>query len=231
MNFAKKTVQKITQWSFSRWKCHDECPFRAKLQFIDKLKSPGSPAMARGDRIHKAAEAFVKGDTVKIDPGLKAVSTALRRYKKIGAQPELMLAVTRDWRPTGWFDANVWCRIKVDVLALIKLPKKKTVIEVIDYKTGQYKPGNEDYTKQLSLYAVGGLSVYAVAQEAHTSLLFTDHNKSEPAVYSRDDLPALRREWEERVTPMLEDTLFAPRPGWYCGRCHFRKSNGGPCDY
>ncbi len=228
--FSDRTIQHITQWSFSRWSTYDECPYRAKLLFIEKRKAPGSPAMDRGDRIHKAAEAFVKGETKTLDPELKPVAKDILRYKKLAARPEIMLAVTREWVSTGWFDANVWARIKIDVLALVT-KKKVTTAEVVDYKTGKFKPESESYTKQLSLYAAGTLAVHPQVARVETKLLFTDHNKEVKETYTRDELPALKAAWEERVAPMLADTVFAPRPGWYCKWCHFSKAKAGPCEY
>lgn len=228
--FSGKIVPRITAWSFSRWSTHDECPYLAKLLFIEKRKAPGSPAMDRGDRLHKAAEAFVKGETQTLDPELKPVAKDILRYKKLAAAPEIMLAVTREWTSTGWFDANVWARIKIDVLALVTRRRVVTA-EVVDYKTGQYKPESESYAKQLSLYAAGTLAVHPEVERVDTKLLFTDHNKEVTETYDRSELPALKAAWEARVAPMLADTVFAPRPGWYCRYCHFSKSKAGPCEF
>ena len=228
--FKSKTVQKITAWSFSRWKAYDECPYSAKQKFIEKIKTPSGPAMERGNLIHKAAEAFVKGDVKRLDPLLKPVASHIKRYKKLGAQSELEITVTNKWKPTGWFDTDAWLRIKVDLMLLI--PKKKIITaEVVDYKTGKFKPDNEDYEMQLSLYAAGTFSTEPDVNVVDTKLLFTDHNEVVEKTYERDELKGLIKTWENRIQPMMNDTLFAPRPGWYCRYCHFRKSNGGTCEY
>ena len=38
-------TEKITAWSFSRYNLYQQCPGKAKLMYIDKLKEPTSDAM------------------------------------------------------------------------------------------------------------------------------------------------------------------------------------------
>ena len=37
-----KKLKVLTAWSFSRWDKHAQCPLKARLSFIDKLKEPSS---------------------------------------------------------------------------------------------------------------------------------------------------------------------------------------------
>jgi hypothetical protein len=41
----------------------------------------------------------------------------------------------------------------------------------------------------------------------------------------------LADDWEDKTRPMLNDTIFAPKPGNACRWCHWKKSNGGPCKF
>lgn len=230
------TVKRITAWSFSRWAAHsgeNGCPFKAKLKFIDRLPEPSAPAMARGGVIHKLAEKALKAPRLIVPPELKTVRPALTGLRKLKAQVELELCLTRDWVKTGWFDVNAWLRIKIDAIAA--RDKHHRVVEVVDWKTGKYRPDSKEYGLQLELYGAGTLSAYAHVEEVHAALIFTDHDqKAAPpskATFTRADLPGLIQAWEGRIRPMLADTRFAPRPGWYCRYCHFRKANKGPCKF
>ena len=52
---------RVTAWSYSRYALYELCPLKFKLKHIDKIPEPGSPAMERGDRIHKGVAAYVTG--------------------------------------------------------------------------------------------------------------------------------------------------------------------------
>ena len=64
MAFKKPTT--ITSWSFSRYSVYILCALKAKFAFVDKIKEPGNDAMARGDAIHKQAEAYLKGTLARL---------------------------------------------------------------------------------------------------------------------------------------------------------------------
>jgi len=189
--------------------------------------------MARGSEIHKLAETALKSPKTKVPAELKYVKPVIETMRKLKAQTELELCLDKDWVKTGWFDVNAWCRIKIDAIAAHD--KKNEKIDVKDWKTGKYKPDNKEYAMQLELYGAGVLSAYPHVKEVTTSLVFVDHpQKLAPApkaVFVREQLPSLIKTWNMRVTPLLSDTRFSPRPGWYCRYCHFRKENGGPCKF
>src|SRR3546814_12779240 len=55
---AKKAAAKgqIKYWSFSLYNTHKQCPLKAKLNAVDKIKEPGNDAMQRGNDVHKLCE-------------------------------------------------------------------------------------------------------------------------------------------------------------------------------
>lgn len=231
-----KPLPRITAWSYSRWSTYSECPFKAKLKFVEKLKEPSSKAMERGSEIHTHAEQFVKGEQKRVHETLTLFSKEFRSLKKRKALAEHDVTFRKDWSQTTWNDWNeAWVRIKIDALVP---PNKQNVVEVIDYKTGKPKDG---YDAQLELYAVAGFLVYPQAEQVRTNLWYLDHgvihgadslrNPGSEGIYTRDMLQKLINGWERRVKPMLADTVFSPRPGPYCSWCHFRKANHGPCKF
>lgn len=218
-----KPVQRITTWSFSRWNDYEQCPYKAKLKHIDKLKEPGSAAMDRGLAIHKLAEQFVNGGLKTLPEELQNFKEEFKALKKLGAATEQQRAFTKDWTPTGWFDSDAWCRVIVDASA-----RQDKLIRIIDHKTGKVKDGLDP---QLELYAIAGLILDDEAEEVRAELWFLDHGVIEERAYTIDDLPDLKRKWATRTAAMLKDTTFKPKPNDGCRWCHFRKSNNGPCRY
>lgn len=241
----------IKSWSYSRFSTYKQCPLKAKLQYIDKLKEPPNQAMARGNAIHLMAENYIKGHLDELPAELlmfrKEFEYLRSRYAKKVGQPSIEdnWAFTRDWSLTRWDDgAKCWVRIKLDCAH----EEKGDVLIITDWKTGKFREDqNADYLEQLKLYALGAFLMprYAHIKEVRPRLVYLDlglifdgSNKEkgvEPVVYYRKDLPKLKALWEKLVTPMLSDQAFPPRPNRFCSWCHFRASNkangGGQCRF
>jgi hypothetical protein len=217
----------ITQWSFSRWNTYTTCPFRAKCKFILKLPEPQSEAGARGDDVGKAAEAWLAGaqDTMPVEA--KGLQQPMEELRKLPLLVQQEWAFTVGWQPTGWFDKDCWLRIKTDVVA----KASETRAEVVDGKTGKVR---DEHKIQLDLYAVGAFCKYENIDEVRVRLFYYDQNTIAPEngkLYERSDLPMLKRQWLNRVAPMLRDDKFVPTPGNHCKWCAYRKSKGGPCEF
>lgn len=234
-----KAIKKLTSWSFSRWQQYEECPLKAKLKFIDKLPPktpPNREALDRGTSIHKLAEQYVlhDGKSPHLPTELKLFKQEFLQARKCkDVKVESELAFDRGWNPCDWKDWNrAWVRIKIDLSM-----KVKKLLKVVDHKTGRLK--EEDSSPQLELYALGGLLEYPDVDMVVTDLWFLDQGEIRPlrdddstiGVYHRSDISTLKKRWEKRVVPMLNDTKFAPKPGPYCRWCEYSKVKGGPCRF
>lgn len=227
-----QVVKKITAWSFSRWQAYEECPRKAKYKFIDKLPEPQGEALVRGTALHELCEFYLKGIIKKIPPELKLITQQLKELKKAKAVPEAEFAFNRDWKPVDWFAKDAWCRVKADSTILPITGRGTPTVKVDDFKSGKLKPEGSTYDLQLELYALAGLMTYSTAEQADTSLIFIDHGKSVASnSFTRKDIQKLQAAWERRTKRMLADTKFVPNPGNACRYCHFKKGNGGPCEY
>ena len=237
--------KRITAWSFSRYSTYKECPFKARLKFIDKLEEPGNAAMDRGTEIHKLAERYIKGELNRMPKELSKVAVIVKACRSFyQKRKDMRQAVAEDtWAFTGTWDQTQWndwakcvLRIKLDFAHLEKRGSKLILI-ITDWKTGKFREEkNEEYLEQLDLYALAGLLLYPEADEVWPRLIYTDQNVIYPKVegeikFTNKDIKKLKVTWVKRSSPMLLDTRFAPRPGKYCRYCHFRKDNGGPCQY
>lgn len=223
---AVKTAKPLTAWSMSRLSLYEQCPFKFKAVHIDGLKEPGSKAMDNGKAVHARGEQYLKGQVKVLPADFKLLAVEMEEAKAVGAESELEVTFTKDWRITGWFADDAWLRIKIDILVL-----KEDAVTIVDLKTGKNRGGYED---QLELYALAALLMYPEADKVSAELWFTDTGEiigTSHGDYAQKDVPALKKKWEKRVRPMFMDKLFSPRPNVFCGYCHFRKNNDGPCTY
>ena len=221
---AIKSKPTISTWSYSRWKCWDQCPLKARFKFINKLVEPSSPALERGTQIHQMAQDFIEGKLKKLPAELKDFAKMIRKLKKIGATCELEWGFTKTWDPCAWMANDVWSRIKTDVI-FTDSPGSRTVI---DWKTGKIYDDNEE---QMELYALATFLREPDCDRVITVLAYLDQNEAKERVFFRAGMDELRHEWERRVRPMLRDTIFPARPSHKCRWCHFRAANGGPCTF
>lgn len=233
-------MKKITAWSFSRYSQYKQCPYKLKLTAIDKLKEPANDAMTRGSQIHALAEQFVKGQIKKMPAELVTFKDLFNQLAKAYKRRSILNVVedswafTKIWSRTTWDDwNNCWLRIKLD--HAVSVDNETLVIN--DWKTGKFRPdSNEDYLEQLELYALAALILYPHIRKVLPRLVYLDEGSifppdDSPLVYTQEDVPRLKVLWAKRTKAMLNDTKFAPRPNRFCKWCHFRKDNGGPCQY
>lgn len=238
-------IKQIKAWSFSRYSTYKQCPLKLKLSAIDKIKEPQNDAMARGARIHDLAEEFIKGTVKSMPEELRKFAGLFRRlkrqYKKIinGMVVEDMWSFTKNWDETTWNDwANCWLRVKLDCAE----HEGDTTLIISDWKTGKFRPEqNETYVEQLELYALAALLLHEHIEVVKPRLVYLDlgiiypEPGSDELIYKREDLPMLKKVWEDRVKPMLNDKIFAPRANNFCSWCFYRKSNkangGGQCKF
>ena len=228
----KKTAaapQKITAWSFSRLNDYRKCAKYAFFKHVLRMKEPGNDAMARGASIGEEAEKFAKAKPrTKCPESLACFEEEFRELQKNIVSCELEWAFTKEWKPTGWFDDDAWCRVKTDCCYRVK---KTDRLRVIDFKTGKER---ESHMEQLDLYALAGLLMEPDVEEVQVELWYLDLGvlrPDEPKIYTRADVPALKKKWEKETKPMLTDGRFQEKPNNGCRYCHFSKAKGGPCKF
>ena len=219
----------VLAWSYSRYSDYKTCPAKFMYKHLLKMPDPGSPAMERGNVIHKLAEDFVRGK-IDLPPELKNVKEELNHLKDNMATVEQSWGFKKNWewigRP-GWFGDDVWFRAKADVTLLYD----DSTLLLIDWKTGKKYYTNEE---QVELFALAGFRRFPEVTEVDTRLLYTDIDPSDneiQRVYKRNELEAIQKDWTKRVVPMFKDRKFAPTPNQWCHRCAFSKGKGGPCKF
>lgn len=246
---AKKVIpiKQISAWSFSRYSTYKLCPLKAKISYIDKIQEPPNQAMSRGALIHNFAEDYIKGKVTKLAPELVQIKGELKQLRAMFKKNSESMVVedqwafTKTWGESAWNDwLGCWLRIKLDCAH----HEQPTSMIITDWKTGKYYAGqNDDYVEQLELYALAALLMHEHIDTVKPRLVYTDLGRIYPngadepeLIYTRGDIPKLKKLWEKRVKPMLNDKIFAPRPNDKCKWCFYGqsgKSKGGPgtCKY
>lgn len=212
----------MRSFSHSSIKTYEDCPLKYKLTRIDKLQEPTGDAAQRGKDIHtefenaldlqqKLGDAFTYWDDYIAELILK------------GAKSEVQFAITKDWARTDFLAANAWLRGIYDVLWI-----DGSSAHVLDWKTGKER----DYGDQLQLYATIIMSEHPDVDVVTTEICYIDANKRKNSeTFTRNDHAKLKQWVTWRIAKIEKDDIYAPKPSNNCRWCHFRKNNGGPCQW
>lgn len=220
----------IPTWSFSRLGDFEQCKYRAKLKYLDKIPEPERPlppgktehANDRGTRIHDAAERYVRGG-IELIPELHGFRPEFEKLKADFAAGKVSLegewGMNRQWEPVAWGSSDVWFRLKLDALVFLS----KTEAVVIDYKTGR-RYGNEvKHAEQTQLYQLVTFLRYPKLETIHTELWYPDVDELHSATYKRPQGLRFRRGFDVRGNALTTCTEFPANPNIFtCKRCPYK---------
>lgn len=172
------------------------------------------------------------------------IAALVKKFRKAkGVYTQHRIAIDKNWNrlhedpDRNIWPRGVWGRLVLDVLHLI--PKLARIVDWksgnIDKKTGLIRE-KASYHHSMRAYQAATLSVYPQAA-ASVEMAFLDAppKLEDPfkvmPVLKRKDLRDAQRAWEQHIEPMMNDEVFAPRPGYYCSWCPWQKAKGGPCPF
>lgn len=227
----------ISTWSFSRLQDFEQCKFRAFLKYVEKSPEPEKTIpegktehpLDRGNRVHLAAETYVKED-IELIPELRYFEEDLNALKKLYndgfVSVEEEWATDKEWKPAAWSSDTTWLRLKLD--AFVKLSDYKAV--VIDHKTGK-KFGNEvKHAEQGQLYQLVSFLKYPDLEEITVEFWYLDINDISKITYTRDTGLRLLEKFDKRGRAVTECTDFTANPNIFtCKYCPFGKRGTGAC--
>jgi hypothetical protein len=138
--FAKPVV-----YSFTMLNTADNCLYKAFRQYVKRdIPYVESPEMLWGNMVHTAFEHRLGGKPLPGEvrnkdgtlqwPSMQHWEPLVSAYVDRKALPEMKLGVTREGRPTGFFDKDVFVRGKIDA-TMINGP----AAFLADWKTGNSK--------------------------------------------------------------------------------------------
>jgi hypothetical protein len=218
----------VTAWSYSRLELYERCPLAFKLKHIDKTPEAQSPAMERGDRIHKEIAAYLQK---KVDrPPQEASKYFSKLMKELHDLPpdwtffEQQWGFTQNWQATGWFGKDTWFRAVLDAGAIYP----DNTADAVDHKTGKKYAVNAE---QMEVFGLAVLCRFPHVEKVTTRLWYHDSGDEVVDEVTVDERSALIAKWDARVAPMFADTAFIARPNEKCRWCAFSKSAGGVCKF
>lgn len=231
----------IHTWSFSRLKDFEKCPYMAFLKYSEKRPTDHMDRTAadRGTMIHEEAEKFVKGEgdlTKNLSKFRNYFATLKHEYAEGHVEIEENWGFTVDWTQTGWWDDDVWCRMKLDNFRHQEFGDdghSLIVATATDYKTGK-KFGNEvTHNQQGQLYALGSFLRYPTLEVVNVQFIYLDHGQDTRKVYTREKAMKFLGHWTDRAKKMTGATDFPPKPNKQtCMWCPFGPQNGdGSCEW
>ena len=231
----------IPQWSYSRLKDYEKCPYMLWLKAGEKRSQAhmDTTAMDRGTVIHGEAEDFVtgKGDFTKNLAKFADYFADLKvQYQNGTIIIEEEWGFDQDWQPTGYWDDNVWCRMKLDNFITTGVDDKGNIITgtPTDYKTGK-KFGNEvAHNQQGQLYVLGSFLRYPTLEICNVDFKYLDHGiSSRPKTYTRQKAMKFLKSWTDRAIALTTATEFRPKANKInCKWCPFGPQNGdGSCEW
>lgn len=221
---------RISSWSFSRAQVFNECKYRAKLQWLDKVPDlQPKTAADRGTAIHQEAEDYVRGQ-IPLTHNLRHFATDLAALAthfsggRVVCEEEWGFA--HNWEVAPWRTA--WLRLKCDAVAHLT-PKH---FAVIDYKTGK-RFGNElKHAEQLQLYGLTSLLRYPDVEQVTCELWYLDQNELASFVMKRSQLSKYLKHFDRMGRAFTEETEFKPNPNIHsCRYCPYGPAKQGDCKY
>ena len=229
-SMAKQKKTKIVAWSYSRLSCYEECPRKHQYRNILKLDEPKGDAMFRGIKIHNEAAKFLDGSIDQVPDSCVNFKAEFIELKSFNPIVEQQWSFTKNMKPTGWFAKDTWLRATLDAGVVYR----DGWADVIDLKTGKKY---DNYDDQLNLFAATMIHMNPaeVTVGVRVRLWYLDIEDFDEAEVVRDitvdEAMTAFADLTDRAETMMAATRFPPRPNRFCGWCHFRKSNGGPCEY
>jgi len=124
-------------FSYTMLNCYDSiCPYQMFRRFVKKdIPFTETEAMRKGNEIHSAMEYRIGGKPLPYE--MQHWEPFVAPIVERGAKAEVKLGITAEGRPTGFFDKDVWCRGKADVVIIAN-----NNAFLVDWKSGGSKYEN-----------------------------------------------------------------------------------------
>lgn len=205
-------------WSYSRLKNYEACP--KKSWHIDilpkghpqKIKPEESDQLTWGNAVHDGLAKRCGDKRIELPVSMKLYEPwAVRVVTGEGnIFVENDMALTREFAPCGYFDANVWFRAKVDFVKV-----NKRVALIVDWKTGKII---EDCV-QLALAAACVFAKYPGVERIKSQFAWLKENATTDEVFSRADMPGMWKGLWPRIQTLEHahnTTSYVAKPGGLC---------------
>ena len=209
---------KPVTWSHSSLKDYEGCPRRYhEVKVLKNYPFTETEATIYGTQLHEAAELYIK-DGTDLPPQFEFLRDTLDVLK---AKPgrklcEYKMGVTKDLKPCGFMDKDVWVRGIADLLII---DDDNLTARVVDYKSGNNKYPDRE---QLKLMALMVFVHFPHIRRVSGALLFVVKNDIAKGSYMVGEAEEYWWDYRERVARIEqahETGVWNPKPTPLCGWC------------
>lgn len=244
-------VYKPISWSTSKADTANECMYKYKRVYVDKVPATGR-ALWLGSTIHdiQADELISRNTDLKtlvkrldakghVDPEIYAMTEAMCNFTKkwvsyveehkLEYSVEKKYAITREFKATEFLAKDVFIRGVIDLWAYDEKAKRLIVVDHKTSKSALNVEGVKNH-KQLNLYVWMLTKLYGLEWDrAQFALNFTRHDKLVWSGVSREEMEdfgvaycKFLNDLEDRVNECLDTGVWPREPGFYCNWCSFK---------
>ena len=209
---------KNVTWSHSALKDYEGCPRRYhEVKVLKNYPFTDTEATIYGKELHTAAELYIQ-DNTPLPPQFEFMQDVLDALK---AKPgrklcEYKMGVTKDLKPCGFLDKDVWVRGIADLLII---DDDNLTAKVVDYKSGNNKYPDRE---QLKLMALMVFAHFPHIRRVSGALLFVVKNDIAKASFMVGEAEEYWWDYRERVARIEqahETGVWNPKPTPLCGWC------------
>ena len=237
---------KYAPYSYSMIGTFKNCPYRFKLQYIDKIRTKFNvtPALEKGKFLHYGIEHYLKGSlkdkineykfTVSSNEDKKEYYKLLKRILK-GKNIQFYKSFDNLYIEYGFglilkdndvevreYSKNCDIRGYIDLMFYDDFSNS---VFIIDHKSGKF---NENQDKlQISIYYLVAYKLFQNAEIFNLNFDFIEHDKSVSYTYTRDDFQKVLNYVKDELNKVENATEF-PKKTKFCNWCPY--FNEGHCD-
>jgi hypothetical protein len=198
-------------WSYSRLHDYETCPRRYNEK--KNWPEPESAMLIEGHEVHAALAAALTGTPLptKFKLYQRWIDEILQTEGELLVEEECKWAITREFKPTTWFNKDVWLRAVADAVVL-----NPPVARLVDWKNG--KSLNAD-PLQLQLTSLMLLVHFPELQAVGADFIWLQEDTQSTQVLYRSEAADAWAEILPRVKRFEEATIkdnFPPQPGRVC---------------
>ena len=201
-------------WSYSSISLFQQCPRKYyRMRIVKDIVEPPTPHLDYGTEVHKAAEDYVCADK-PIDPKYAFIKPHLDFLKSLPGLKlcEYEMGLTKEFKPVGFNDENVWFRGIADLLII-----DGDAAMIVDYKTG--KSSQYADTKQLELLALLTFKHFPHVQSIKAGLLFVVAQDLVKASFVTNTQEMAWSRWLpeiQRLEAAMTNDVWNARPNFTC---------------
>lgn len=210
----------MTAWSYSKVNTFKQCPKKYYHLYVKQdVKDRGSPATVYGNKVHKAAEKYIK-DGEPLEKEYAFLRKTLDAFNRIEGEKhcEIRLGVAKEddeFKPTKFMAPDVWYRGIADLLIV-----NGDKAFLVDYKTS--KTANYADTKQLDLLAGAVFINFPEVKKIKSALSFVICDGFVAKEHTADMYKSYINVFDEaleRIEVAGNEGVWNPVDGPLCGFC------------